>query len=175
MLDTSVLYPAWSRVLLRRLAGSHPPQFRGIRSREIIREIWRTIEERGAARGVAAESLPNRALGMLYPLQQVLTLVDGARPPSTAPPSPLRDPDDAHLWHAAVNAGAAYIVSHNTRDFPPSTPVVGDSGTLRHLAYGVEFLTAIEFVEDLLGLDAATLYGVPLPPGGIVRSDRSAR
>lgn len=44
---------------------------------------------------------------------------------------------------------------------------------MRHLYHGVEFLTAIEFIADVLGEDAAVLYGQPLP-AGVVRSQRSA-
>jgi hypothetical protein len=44
---------------------------------------------------------------------------------------------------------------------------------VRHLAHGVEFLTAIEFVENVLGEDAALLNGQALPAGGVVRSRRS--
>ena len=179
VLDTSVLYPAWSRVLLARLAGGDPPRFRGVWSREIVRELWRTLADRSAARGLAPEAVPNQALGMLYPLQQVLVPVDGTSLPPTAPPSPLRDPDDAHLWNAAVNAGARYVVSHNTRHFPPAVPVTvraagGPIQATRHLYHDVEFLTAIEFVEGVLGEDAAALYGRPLP-AGVVRSRRSPR
>ena len=174
VLDTSVRYPTWSRVLLQRLAGGHPPRFRGVWSREIIRELWRTLTEWSVARGLAPEAVQNQVLGMLYPLQQVLVLVDGANHRPAAPPSPLPDPDGAHLWNAAVNAGARYVVSHNTRDFPPPTLVTvqGAGGSVqvaRQVYHDVAFLPAIEFIEDVLGEDAAALYGRVLPPG-VVRS-----
>lgn len=176
VLDTSVLFPAWSRVLLRRLAGSHPAFFRGTWSRKIVRELWRTFESRGEARGLAPEEARHQAAAALYPLRQMLTLVDAEHRPSNTPASPLPDPDDAHLWHAALNAGMGWIVSNNTRHFPPPVlPAPGKGGPPRHLAHGIEFVTAIEFVEDILGVDAAALYGGPIPPGGIVRSARSRR
>lgn len=176
VLDTSVLYPVWSRVLLRRLATGQPASIRGIWSREIARELWRTFSAWGVARGLAPEQAQHQAGATLYPLQQVLILVDGDHRPPGAPASPLPDPDDAHLWNAALNGGAAYIVSHNTRHFPPAEQIdtAGESVS-RHLSHGIEFLTAIEFIEDVLGFDAATLYGAPLPAGGLVRSDRSRR
>lgn len=154
-----------------------PPRFRGVWSSEIIRECWQTLAEKGSARSVAPEAIQNQTQALLYPLQQVLALVDGANRPSDAPRSPLRDPDDEHLWNAAVNAHARYVVSHNTRDFPPPTLVTMEAvgkpiQVTRHRYHGVEFLTAIEFVEDVLGEDAATLYGRPLP-AGVVRSRRA--
>ena len=37
----------------------------------------------------------------------------------------------------------------------------------------LDFLTAIELSEDVLGADAATLYGRSLPTGALIRSGRS--
>ena len=37
---------------------------------------------------------------------------------------------------------------------------------------GIEYLTAIEFVQDVLGADAAAVYGAPSPPGALLRSRR---
>ncbi|HEY8602305.1 MAG TPA: PIN domain-containing protein [Thermomicrobiales bacterium] len=174
VLDTSVLYPAWSRVLLLRLARRQPAGFRGIWSRDIARELWRTFEVRAGRRGIAPEQIRHEAAAALYPLRQAFAIVTAeSRPPGT-PASPLPDPDDAHLWNAALNAGAAYIVSNNTRHFPPPIPQMADGErVLRHHVHGIEFVTAIEFIEDILGLDAAALYGASIPCGGIVRSARS--
>jgi hypothetical protein len=82
-----------------------------------------------------------------------------------APWPGLKDADDEPIWATAVVAGAQYTVSHNIEDFPPL--VEG-----RHVFGGIEYLTAIEFVEDVLGGDAAAVYGLPLPPGALVRSRR---
>jgi hypothetical protein len=43
----------------------------------------------------------------------------------------------------------------------------------RHVYGGIEYLTAIEFVQDVLGEDAAELYGIPLPQGALMRSGRT--
>lgn len=43
----------------------------------------------------------------------------------------------------------------------------------RHLAHGVEFLTAIELVADVLGEDTVLLHGEALPAEGVMRSRRS--
>jgi hypothetical protein len=138
VLDTSVLYPAWSRVLLLRLARRQPAGFRGIWSREIARERWRTFEVRDGRRGIAPEQVTHGATGALYPLRQAFAMVAAESRPSGTPASPLPDPDDAHLWNAALNAEAVYVVSHNTRHFPPPTPhLVDGEHLLRHLVYRV--------------------------------------
>jgi hypothetical protein len=77
----------------------------------------------------------------------------------------LRDPDDVPLWDTITSARAQYVISHNTSDFPPL--VDG-----RHTWQGIEYLTAIEFLEDVLGENAATLTPAPLTPAMLVRSRR---
>jgi hypothetical protein len=78
----------------------------------------------------------------------------------------LHDPDDIPLWHTATSAGARYVVSHNTTDFPPLA-----NG--RHAWQGIEYLTAIEFIEDVLGEDIASLVPTPIAPAALIRSNRS--
>jgi hypothetical protein len=83
-------------------------------------------------------------------------------------PSPwprLKDAEDEPNWATAVMAGAQYVVSHNVEDFPPLAQG-------RHVYGGVEYLTGIEFVEDVLGEDAAVVFGAPLKPGALVRGRR---
>jgi predicted nucleic acid-binding protein len=172
VLDTSVLYPAWSRTLLSRFASDNDRRVQAIWSREIMRDLWRTVVERGVARGHTFATAQNEAAALFAPLGRALSLADGSTRSLDVLPSPFRDPNDEHLWNAAVNAGAGYIVSHNTRDFPPLVAV--PAGGRRHLYGGIEFLTAIEFIEGVLGEDAATLYGRALPQG-IVRSGRTGR
>jgi hypothetical protein len=60
------------------------------------------------------------------------------------------------------------VISNNTRHFPPLV-----SG--RHIYGGVEYVTAIEFIEDVLGMDAAAVYERPLPGGAQLRSRRARR
>lgn len=96
----------------------------------------------------------------------VMTIASLSRREQLPAPWPgLSDPDDAPVWATARLAGAQYVVSHNTRHFPPL-----DQG--KHLYEGVEYLTAIEFVEDVLGADAEAAYGPLLPSGDLVRSRR---
>jgi hypothetical protein len=57
------------------------------------------------------------------------------------------------------------VISHNTRHFPPL--VDG-----RHEYGGVEYLTAIEFIEGLLGGTAAAAHTRSVPAAAVVRSRR---
>jgi hypothetical protein len=102
-------------------------------------------------------------LRYLLPVMRLVTLRGYAGP---GPWPELQDRDDEPVWETAVVAGAQYVISHNTRDFPPL--VEG-----RHLYRGVEYLTAIEFIEDVLGESATSLYSGPLPRGAQVRSRRA--
>jgi hypothetical protein len=65
-----------------------------------------------------------------------------------SPPYPdawqeLTDPWDKPVWGAAVAAGAQYVVSENTHDFPP----VDDEG--RHVWDGIEYMRGAAFLESL--------------------------
>jgi hypothetical protein len=102
---------------------------------------------------------------MLHYLLPVMRLVTISGFVGTAPWTALKVRDDVPIWDTAVAAGASYVVSHNARDFPPL--VDG-----RHVYGGIEYLTAIEFIEQVLGADAARVYQQPIPPGALVRSRR---
>jgi hypothetical protein len=45
----------------------------------------------------------------------------------------------------------------------------------RHIYRGVQYVTAIEFIEDVLEIDAASFYERPLPAGAQLRSRRARR
>lgn len=77
----------------------------------------------------------------------------------------LHDPNDIPLWDTATSAGAQYVVSHNTSDFPPL--IDG-----RHTWQGIEYVTAIEFIEDVLGEDISTLARGPIARDSLLRSRR---
>lgn len=177
VLDSHVLIPEWSRILLRNLAAEEPPRFIGVWLSAIIAETWRILTIKRINTGSSESAMSNSSHTPWSKLDPVLRLAAASRRPPGTPSSPLRDPRDEHLGNAALNAGAGYVVSDNTRHFPP--PVIvgvppGDDTrrVVRHLAHGIDFLTAIEFIEEVLGKDAADLYKQPLP-ADIVRSRRS--
>lgn len=102
---------------------------------------------------------------MLRYLIPVLRLVSLRAYAGPDPWLELTDRDDDPIWHTSQVAGARYVVSHNIADFPPL--VQG------HHVYGdVEYLTVIEFVEDVLGTNVADVLDSPLPFGAVVRSGR---
>ena len=105
---------------------------------------------------------------MMWYLLPVMTMVSLARRRELPAPWPgLADPNDAPIWATARIAAARYVISHNTRDFPPI-----DQG--RHIYDSIEYLTTAEFVEEVLEADVAVAYGEALPPGYLVRSRRRA-
>ncbi len=168
VIDTSVLVPVWSRLVLQRLAAAG--QFQPVWSEWIIAETWRVLTRRWLARHGTEdeEALAQAANRMLRRFLTVMRLVSIRDFVGPAPWPGLKDANDEPIWATAVVAGTQYIVSHNVEDFPPF--VEGCH------AYGdVEYLTVIEFVEDVLGEDAATVYGAPLPAGGLTRSHRVPR
>lgn len=172
VLDSSVLVALWSRIVLQRLAERTPPLYVPLWSEWIVGETWRTLAWRWLNRAAHPDelewqSLTTAANAMMRRLLRVVQMVSlqGYDGPDAWPQ--LRDPDDVPIWHTAVRGGAGYVVSQNTRDFPPL--VDG-----RHTYADVEYLTAIEFVEDLLGEDASAVYEAPLPAGAHLRSGRVA-
>jgi predicted nucleic acid-binding protein len=179
VLDTSVLIPAWSRIALQRLATPPERRYQPLWSEWIIGETWRALTLRAVEKGDSAAMISTKANAMMRRLLDVMTIVSlaGGRV-VPANPSPLRDPDDAPIWATAVLGGADFVVSHNTHHFPaPVEQRVLVRGAemvfRRHLHGGIEFLTAIEFIEGVLGADATLAFGRPLPPHGVIRSRRA--
>lgn len=173
MLDTSVLVPHWSRVVLQRLAVEPLARYRPVWSEWIIAETWRVLTRKRVEAAARAgqpmdwATLERQANEMMWYLLPVMTTVPLGGSRTLPPPWPgFKDPNDVPVWATAKLAGAAYVVSHNTRHFPPL--VRG-----KHLYDGIEYLTAIELVEDVLGIDAAIAYRRPPRAGGLARSSRS--
>lgn len=177
VLDASVLVPVWSRRALQLLARSPRPRYRPVWSEWIIAETWYVVTMKAIRTGLPEAVISTRAKQMLRHLLAVMRLVSVASPPASLPPSPLRDLDDEAPWLTAGLSGAQYLISHNTRDFPPLVHSVEAFGgqrysTHRHMHQGIEFLTAIEFIEDVLGEQVAALLDRPVSPDGLLRSQR---
>jgi hypothetical protein len=170
VLDSSVLVPVWSRVVLQRLAVRSGSLYIPVWSEWIIAETWRVLAWRWRRRvGTTAEAewsaLSRAANSMLRYLLADMPLVSLRGYVGPGPWPGLRDDNDAPIWQTAILAGAHYVVSHALGDFPPL--VDG-----RHSFNGIGYLTVIEFVEDVLGHDAATPLAAPLPQGARLRSGR---
>ncbi|MBI4498980.1 MAG: PIN domain-containing protein [Chloroflexi bacterium] len=170
VLDSSVLVPRWARVSLQCLAARQDPLYAPVWSEWIIAETWRVLTQQWLTRAPNPDqfdeaTLRRAANGMLHYLLPVMRLVSLRAYTGSGPWPDLTDEDDAPIWQTAVVAGAQYVVSNNIGDFPPL--VQG-----RHVYAGIEYLTAIEFIEDILGEDAEQIYGAPLPAGAAVRSRR---
>jgi predicted nucleic acid-binding protein len=125
---------------------------------------WRWLAKNTARDERALADSANR---MLRRLLSVMNLVSIREFIGRDPWPGLRDENDAPIWATAVAAQAQYVVRHNTQDFPPL--LAG-----RHVYADIEYLTTIEFIEDVLGENAAEILGEALPDG-VVRSQRTAQ
>jgi predicted nucleic acid-binding protein len=77
---------------------------------------------------------------MMDVLTSVFEIVDTG-PTEAETAIDIKDIDDRHLMRAARLASAAYIISENTRDFPPA------DGDGRYVLEGVEFLRPSTFFD----------------------------
>jgi hypothetical protein len=180
VLDSSVLVPRWSRHVLQRLAVQSDPQFIPVWSEWIIAETWRTLASQWLNRTLQADQLEPRSLtqaanNMLRHMLQVMQLVSIRGYAGPLPWPELSDEDDVPIWQTAVIAQAQFVVSQNVRHFPPIMQG-------RHVFLGIEYLTTLEFVEQILGTNAAALHPGPLilvlcqpgrSSGAIVRSNQT--
>jgi hypothetical protein len=157
---------------LQQLATAANPRYRPIWSEWTIGETWRVLTQKHvddalrSGRSIEWALLRRQANAMMRRLLPVMAMESIAGRDELPQPWPeLTDPDDAPVWATAALAGARYVISHNTRHFPPL--IDG-----RHAYAGVEYLTTVEFVEDVLGLDLPTVYNGPLPSANLIRSRR---
>ena len=106
--------------------------------------VWRWIRQSDGDVSVANRSrCADAAKAMMEILLATFELVAPLPPYPTAWET-LRDPWDHPIWAAAKTGGAAYVVSENCRDFPPSGP----DG--RHVFEGIEYLSAEAFLTLLV-------------------------
>lgn len=109
LLDANVLYPAYLRDLLLRLAqaGVYQPRW----SAEILDEVARNVKE---GRDPTGQQKVDR---MIYLMKRhfedaEVTGYEGLVPAMT------NDPKDRHVLAAAITGGADVIVTYNLRHFP---------------------------------------------------------
>lgn len=145
VLDTSALVPVGLRRDLHEAARRQA--FVAIWSPWIIGELYRVLTWRWLARtrdfSPASEAACSRsAKTMMALLIGTFEIVAPVAPYPPAWPT-LSDSDDHPIWAAAVLGHAPYVVSENTRHFPP----LGQDG--RHRYQGVEYLTTRTFLSRL--------------------------
>jgi len=149
VLDTSSLYADRRRRQLQEVAATG--LYTGLWSPWIIAELnrvltWRWIRTRmpgdlsHAAERACADAA-NAMMGALLPTFEVVA----ARPPYASAWTALSDPNDYPVWAAAVVGQADYVVSENTRHYPPR----GRDG--RHMFDGITYMPADAFLAMLLG------------------------
>lgn len=170
VLDTSVLVPAWSRLLLSTLAAARPAIYTPIWCEWIIAETWRVLAVQRLRHLPSLTAADERQLTvsantMLTALLQVMAFVSVV-PPFDAAWTDMADANDLPIWSAALRSGARFIVSHNVSDFPPR-----DGDGLCAYA-GVEFVTAEHFVREILGLEPDLVAPLPIPAGGRIAHQR---
>lgn len=170
VLDTSVLVPTWSRLLLSTLAAARPILYTPVWCEWIIAETWRVLTVRRQRRAPTITAADERQLStsanaMLMALLQVMTF-ESVVPPFDPAWLMASDANDLPIWSAAVRSGARFVVSHNLHDFPPR-----DADGL--CAYnGVEFITTANFVGEILGLDIDVVTLLSIPPAGRIAHRR---
>lgn len=110
LLDANVLYPAYLRDLLLRLAqaGVYQPRW----SEEILDEVARNVKE---GRDAVGQEKVDRMISLMerHFEDAEVTGYEGLIPAMT------NDPKDRHVLAAAITGGADVIVTYNLRHFPP--------------------------------------------------------
>ncbi len=119
VLDTSVLLSAerhwlW---LLARLG-----YFEAIWSTYIVGELVRVRVEHSIARKVPRAVYRERLNALVHSLSEVLLVADYRQVGASGL---LHDPDDDPILSTALASQAGFIVTFNTRDFPPGDEVLG--------------------------------------------------
>lgn len=149
VLDTSALYPARMRRQLQEIAAAG--LYTGLWSPWIIGELnrvltWRWIRTRmpGDLSSAAEHACANAANAMMTALLATFEVVNPQPPYPPSWPS-FPDANDYPIWAAAVLGKADYVVSENTRHYPPRGP----NG--HHTFNGVTYLPTMSFLTLLLG------------------------
>jgi hypothetical protein len=165
VLDTSVL---WGRSIRGELVRAiEAGRFVGVWSDWIIAELWRGLawqwaEDRGLS-DTERRAMSQSANTLMRILASRLTLISYTAERDAGPWTTLGDPDDEPVWATAVAAHASYVVSANTRDFPPN---VADAAAVPRYAYfGIEYMQPDVFLGLVWPEDPAD--DTPEPAGAV--------
>ena len=135
VLDTSTLLGPQRHELV---ALAHQRVFTMVWSSFLISELTRVRTEWAIKQGLDREVYRERINALIHELSKIATLVDYTRLESGNYTIWLKDPDDEPLLATALVGRAEYVVSHNTRDFPPDGVFAG-----------VRYLTPLVFLDTL--------------------------
>jgi PIN domain-containing protein len=143
VIDTSTLIDGEMRRELHTRAALG--QFVAIWSPWIVGELhrvltWRWLKRTGDFGDANWKTCGQASKTMMVLLLSVFETIAPPPPYPGAWPT-LADPWDTPIWGAAVAAGAHYVVSENTRDFPPAD----EEG--RHMWDGIEYVPGKSFLE----------------------------
>lgn len=138
--DSNVLYPNTLRDLLIRLGQSGIVQAKW--TDDILDEVLRNLTENRP--DIDTEKLAVLRQRMNAAIADVL--VTGYEPLIDS--LTLPDPDDRHVFAAAIKSKAQVIVTENIKHFPKSALA----------AWGIEPKRPDDFVLDQIGLDAKVVY-----------------
>ncbi len=139
LLDASTLYGPTNRRELQQaaVAGLFVAYWSPWIVEELARNLTTDYYRTTPYTGITRRTLSTQAKHMMALLIASFAVVDPKPPFPDAWPN--ADPGDDHVWAAAIEAGVQYVVSENTRDFPPAM------GNGRHEWQEIVYLTATEF------------------------------
>jgi hypothetical protein len=154
VLDTSVLVPSTLRRDLQE--ASALGLYTALWSPWIIAElnrvlVWRWIKKPPANKQRGDLSAANERLCAEMAKRMMARMLPTFELVSPLPPYPpawpeLSDHWDHPVWAAAVLGNARYVVSNNSRHFPPRQ----DDG--RHVFQGIEYVRGRVFLDAVLGI-----------------------
>jgi predicted nucleic acid-binding protein len=140
LLDTCVLWPSLQRDFLLSLAAEG--MYRPVWSAAILAELEYHEADKLIRRGVQEDNAASRARFLIEQMRSAFDDAEIQGWEGLEGTYGLPDPDDEHVVAAAVVAGAGAIVTHNTKDFPPS-----------NLPNGIEVISPAEFAANTVSLD----------------------
>lgn len=104
----------------------------------LIAELTRIRTEWAIKQGLPREVYRQRINRLIEHLSRIAIVADYTRLEGGNYTAWLKDPDDEPLLATALVGRARYVVSHNTRDFPPGGVFAG-----------VRYLTPLDFLDML--------------------------